>query len=145
MLQTPALEETTVVTVNYNSIDVIANCLEPLLEAKEIIVIDNDSTDQSLAMIVERFPSVRIIATGENAGNGAGINIGIFAAKTPYVLLIDPDAVLTPDNLQLLYQGLQDFSDAAFTAPLMFIPRHGQDLWVMGAGENHAQSHLLGA
>jgi len=80
MLQTPALEETTVVTVNYNSIDIIANCLEPLLEAKEIIVVDNDSTDQSLAMIAERFPSVRIIATGENAGNGAGINICIFAA-----------------------------------------------------------------
>ena len=53
MLQTPALEETTVITVNYNSIDIIANCLEPLLEAKEIIVFDNDSTDQSLAMIAE--------------------------------------------------------------------------------------------
>ena len=142
MLQTPALEETTVIVVNYNAIDVIANCLEPLLEAKEIIVVDNDSTDQSLAMIAKRFPSVRIIATGENAGNGAGLNVGIFAAKTPYVLIIDPDAVLTPDNLQLLYQGLQDFPDAAFTAPLVFIPRHGQDLWVMGPGETmHSRTY----
>ena len=56
MFKTPALEETTVIVVNYNAIDVIANCLEPLLEAKEIIVVDNDSTDQSLAMIAERFP-----------------------------------------------------------------------------------------
>jgi len=142
MLQTPALEETTVVVVNYNSIDVIANCLEPLLGAKKIIVVDSDSTDQSLAMIAERFPSVRIISTGENAGNGAGLNIGIYAAKTPYVLLIDPDAILTPDNLQLLYQGLRDFPDAAFTAPRLFIPRHGQDLWVMGARETmHSRTY----
>ena len=76
-------------------------------------------------MIADRFPSVRIMATGKNGGNGAGLNVGIFAAKNPYVLLIDPNAVLTPDNLQLLYQGLQDFPDDAFTAPLMFIPRHG--------------------
>ncbi len=77
-----------------------------MLEAKEIIVVDNDSTDQSMAMIADRFPSVRIMATGKNGGNGAGLSVGIFAAKNPYVLLIDPDAVLTPDNLQLLYQGL---------------------------------------
>ena len=37
MLQTPALEETTVIVVNYNAIDFIANCLESLFEAKEII------------------------------------------------------------------------------------------------------------
>ena len=142
MSHTPALEETTVVVVNYNSIDVIGNCIEPLLGAREIIVVDNDSTDESLAMIAERFPSVRIIRTGENAGNGAGLNVGIFAAKTPYVLLIDPDAVLSPDNLQLLYQGLQDFPDAAFTAPRLFIPRHGQDLWVMGPGETmHSRTY----
>jgi len=136
MSQTPVLEETTVVIVNYNSMDVIGNCIEPLLGAKEIIVVDNDSGDQSLAMIEERFPSVRIVRNGENAGNGAGLNVGIFAAKTPYVLMIDPDAVITPENLQLLYQGLQDFPDAGFTAPLLYIPRHGQDLWVMGPSEN---------
>ena len=38
MLQTPALEETTVIVVNCIVTEVIANCLEPLLEAKEIIV-----------------------------------------------------------------------------------------------------------
>ena len=131
----PALDETTVVTVNYNSIDVIDECLEPLLGAKETIVVDNDSTDESLAMIEKRFPSVRIIRTGENTGNGAGLNVGIFAAKTPYVLLIDPDAILTVENLQRLHQGLQDYPDAAFTAPCLQIPRHGQDLWVMGPAE----------
>ncbi len=144
MSENPALAETTVVVVNYNSIDVIGNCIEPLLAAKEIIVVDNDSTDGSLAMIAERFPSVRIIRTGENAGNGAGLNVGIFAAKTPYVLLIDPDAVLTPENLQLLYQGLQDFPDAAFTAPRLYVPRHGQDLWVMGPGETmHSRTYEI--
>ena len=62
MFKTPALEETTVIVVNYNAIDFIANCLEPLLQDKKIIVVDNDSTNQSLAMIAERFPSVRILS-----------------------------------------------------------------------------------
>jgi len=130
-----ALEETTVIIVNYNTKDLIGNCIGPLLGAKEIIVVDNDSTDDSLAMIEERFPTVRIIKQDENTGNGAGLNAGIMEAKTPYILLIDPDAVLTPENLQLLYLGLQEFPDAALTAPRLFIPRHGQDLWVMGPSE----------
>jgi glycosyltransferase involved in cell wall biosynthesis len=88
MLQTPALEETTVVTINYNSIDVIANCLEPLLEAKEIIVVDNDSTDESLAMIAERFPSVRIMATGKNGGIRGRIKRWYICRKEP-VCIVD--------------------------------------------------------
>ncbi len=135
MSQHATLNEITAVIVNYNSMDVIANCIEPLLGVKEIIVVDNDSTDASLEMIETRFPSVTIIRTGKNEGNGAGLNVGIFAAKTPYLLLIDPDAVLTQDNMLKLHEGLLAYPDAAFTAPVFQIPRFGQDLWVMGPHE----------
>lgn len=131
---TEPLSETTVVIVNYNSGAVIGQCLAPLIGAKEVIVVDNGSRDDSLAMIERDFPSVRIIRNNANLGNGGGLNRGIFEAKTPYTLLIDPDAVLPVSEFNKLHRALLEYETAAYTAPMLYTPRFGRDVWVMARG-----------
>ena len=130
-----ALSETTAVIVNYNSVDIIGECLRPLQGIHEVIVVDNGSEDDSVAMIERDFPDVRLIRAGSNLGNGAGLNLGAALAHTPYLLLIDPDAVLLPEELVKLYDAIKEYKDAAFITPTLYVPRHGRDVWVMGPNE----------
>ncbi|MGB0670335.1 MAG: glycosyltransferase [Rhodospirillales bacterium] len=129
------LDQLTVVIVNYFSGAVIGECLKPLLGAKEIIVVDNGSTDGSPEMIERDFPSVNLIRAGSNLGNGGGLNVGIRMAKTSFTLLIDPDAVLQPEDLVKLYKAHLDYDHVGFSAPVLYTPRLGRDLWVMGPDE----------
>lgn len=64
----------------------------------EVIVIDNDSPDDSCAMMKERFPDVHLIENKYNAGFSKGNNIGVEAAKGRYVCILNPDTVVAEDT-----------------------------------------------
>src|SRR5437773_6152324 len=116
-------ERTAVVIVNWNG----ATFLPALLESaeasacKEIIVVDNASTDDSLS-VLSRFPSVRVIANHSNLGYGNASNQGIEAAHTDYVLLLNADTRLLPGSVQRLESFLDDKSDVAVAAPQLLFP-----------------------
>ena len=61
--------------VTYDALPWIENCLDSL-RGLETVVVDNGSSDGTVAFVRERFPEVRVIET-ENRGLGAGWNIGI--------------------------------------------------------------------
>ena len=60
----------------------------------EILLVDNGSTDSSLAFVESSFPTVRILRLNENRGPGAARNAGIRAAMSDRILLLDNDVVL---------------------------------------------------
>src|SRR5262245_34932678 len=68
----PSLQAVSVVVINFNGGEFLADCLERILAqthpAAEIIVVDNRSTDGSPATILERFPDVRLIESTRNTG-----------------------------------------------------------------------------
>jgi GT2 family glycosyltransferase len=76
-----------IVVLNWNVAGLLAACLRSLPAAcgdwwprTEVIVVDNASTDDSLALLREEFPDVRVIALPENVGFSAGNNTGILPA-----------------------------------------------------------------
>src|SRR5207245_425129 len=75
--------------------------------AIETIVVDNDSTDGSQAMVRERFPPVRLIANDRNRGFGAANNQAIATTDAPYVLMLNSDARLPPGALAHLLERLE--------------------------------------
>lgn len=75
----------------------------------EIIVVDNASTDGSREMMETRFPYVNYIYLNENAGFSKGNNIGIKKAKGEFVLLLNPDTVV---------------SESAFVNSIRFMDEH---------------------
>ncbi len=93
-----------IILVNYNGAEVVLNCLRSLVQflhavPYEIIVVDNASTDGSAALIVQHFPTVRLIKQAENRGFGAGNNAGATDANGEFLFLLNTDTLLTSDVL----------------------------------------------
>ena len=114
------------VICNYNTRDELARALQSLLDhagtlAHEIIVVDNASHDGSAEMVRQRFPTVRLIESGENRWFSGGNNLGMRAAQGDYVLILNPDTIILPGALQTLVAYLNEHPAAgAVTARMTF-------------------------
>ncbi len=87
------MSDIAIIIVTYNSAGEIGACLDAALSTgAEIVVVDNASTDATRAEVERR--GVRLIANAENRGFAAAVNQGFAAVSTPYVLLLNPDAVI---------------------------------------------------
>jgi N-acetylglucosaminyl-diphospho-decaprenol L-rhamnosyltransferase len=83
-----------IIIVTYNSAAVIGPCLDAALQTgAEIVMVDNSSEDSTVAQAVER-KGVRLITNATNRGFAAAVNQGFALLQRPYVLLLNPDAVL---------------------------------------------------
>ncbi len=96
---TDGLPDVSVITVSYNSKDLLAQCLHSLFEQTpnlklEVIVVDNASIDDSCRIVEEEFPTVRLIANKENLGIAKANNQAIEASSGRYILLLNPDTVV---------------------------------------------------
>lgn len=98
--------EITAVITHYNSGGRVLNTIQALYDQPTqlaaIMVIDNDSSDDSLAQVRSRFPEVQIIEQGTNYGPTISRNRGLREAQTPLVLLLDDDVYVAPDCLEKL-------------------------------------------
>ena len=63
----------------------------------EILVVDNNSTDNSLEYLTPRFSRVRFIANKENLGFAKACNQGLWEAKGKYILFLNPDTIVPED------------------------------------------------
>lgn len=91
-----------VIIVNYNGIQFLENCLISLQEKlkminHEVVVIDNNSADNSCSYIKKNFPDVKLIESKINHGFGKGNNEAVKYAKGKYVLLFNNDTILLDD------------------------------------------------
>lgn len=92
---------------NYDGVGVLADCIDSVLAQQgntsiEIIVHDDASTDGSVAWIRQRYRQVELLAASENAGFCVANNRMVTQARGEYVLLLNNDAALFPDALQIL-------------------------------------------
>ena len=85
-----------VVIVNWNTAGPLARALGSLAPIPgiewEVIVVDNASADESVAMVRRAFPNVQLIANPDNRGFGAACNQAFAHCSGDYVLLLNPDA-----------------------------------------------------
>ena len=98
-----------VVIVNYNVRYFLEQCILSVQNAtknipSEIIVVDNNSKDESCTMLKEKFPEVVVIENKKNVGFSTANNQGVDKAKGKWILILNPDTVLAEDTLQKLQQ-----------------------------------------
>jgi GT2 family glycosyltransferase len=91
--------DVSVIIVNWNTKDILRDCLESVYEQAgdvdyEVIVVDNASTDGSVEMVRSDFEQVVLIENAENRGFAAANNQGMAVAKGRYVLLLNSDTVV---------------------------------------------------
>jgi len=94
-----------IIIVNYNVKEFLQNLLHSLEKASsnistEIIIVDNASDDGSVEFIREKFPEVKIIANKINLGFGKANNQALKQASGKYILLINPDSVVSEDTFE---------------------------------------------
>lgn len=89
-----------VVIVNYNTRDLLDNCLASIYKADaptgglQVVVVDNGSPDDSLVMLKKKYPQTTVIAAGENLGFAKGNNVGVEACDARYLLFLNSDTVV---------------------------------------------------
>ena len=93
------IADITGIVLSYNSEKTLANCLLALkkqtLELKEIIVIDDGSTDKSAEIAIEL--GARVISNSSNQGRGYSRNLGIKESKSEYILFCDSSNIIPSD------------------------------------------------
>jgi GT2 family glycosyltransferase len=129
-----------VVIVNWNGRHLLDACLASVLEQRPapglVIVVDNGSTDDSLAYLQARWPQVVGLDAGSNLGFSGGNNLGIrhaLAAGADYVLLLNNDAQLMPGALGELLAALETTGPAVWaSAPKILYRANPEVIWSAG-------------
>lgn len=131
-----AWADVTAVIVAYNSGRVLGACLKSLGPAARVVVVDNASSDDSIAIALAAMPGAEIARNAENVGFGAAVNQGFARVATRYALLLNPDATLTDGALAGLVAAMDANPEAAVVAPLLQDRAGRIELSVMGPGEH---------
>jgi len=108
----------TIIIINWNTRELLCDCLRSVYETIgdvtfEIIVVDNASSDGSVAMVREEFPGVRIIENTENRGFSAANNQAFAIMRGRYALLLNSDTVLTEGAVHELFAFMEGNAQAA--------------------------------
>lgn len=113
MITPNSAQDVSIIIVNWNTRELLTQCLESLPSACgslnfKIIVVDNASEDGSPEWIRERFPLVTLVANSKNVGFAAANNQAAGEAVGRYLLLLNPDTQAAPNSIK----GLVRFADA---------------------------------
>ena len=114
-----------IILVSYNTAEYTKRAIESVFaETKEttfkIIMVDNNSSDDSVAVIAKHFPDVEIIQTGANLGFAGGVNVGAKASQGEYVLLLNPDTVILDGAIDTLFAFAQRTPQAGIWGGVTF-------------------------
>ena len=114
--------DVSVLIVNWNVRDLLAECLASLYRDQqpftfEVWLVDNASTDGSVAVLQERFPQVHLIQNQDNPGFAQGNLQAYTRSSGRYILMLNPDTILEPGALALLYQYLEEHPQTAGVGP----------------------------
>jgi len=116
-----SLEKVTIAVITYNGEYLLEECLSAIKSQDypeyEVIVVNNNSTDHSVDLVREKFPEVKILQMKKNRGPNPARNAAILKSDTSYTLLVDDDAVLTPDCLRILMKAMKEYSDIGICHP----------------------------
>src|SRR3989344_4602101 len=116
------MNKLSVIIVNYNTKKLTLQCIKSVIEEgygilAEIIVVDNGSTDGSLAELVKLTKSIKLIKNEKNLGFAKANNQGIKIAKGKYILLLNSDTIVKKGTLQKLVHFAENKDDAGAVVP----------------------------
>ena len=135
-----------VVICNFNGAETLPDTIEAargsLHPHLEILVVDDGSTDNSLALVASRFPDVKLVPIGHNTRRLNIVrNTGIRAATSDWVMLIDNDISLAPDVIPTLLRELRSGEFNATASARILYENEQEDTRVYWDG---GELHYLG-
>lgn len=130
-----------IVIVNWNTCVLLRRCLQTVFANQgvtmRVVVVDNNSPDDSAAMVAAEFPQVHLIVNPNNPGYSTANNQGLrwlgFGQPSRedaprYALLLNPDTELPPDALAESVAFMESHPDAGAMGPKLILPDGSLDL-----------------
>jgi GT2 family glycosyltransferase len=118
-----------IIIVNWNTDSVLSNCLDSLYESIrksslsiETILVDNNSTDDSLHGVVENNLNPKILRQSENLGFGKACNRGAMEASGKYLLFLNPDTLIVENAVNDLFSFMENHRDVGIAGPQLVDP-----------------------
>jgi N-acetylglucosaminyl-diphospho-decaprenol L-rhamnosyltransferase len=128
----------TIIILNYNTADWVTKCLQSIqkfhiernLPFETIItVVDNNSSDNSVDVITEHFPWVKMIKAGQNLGFAGGNNLALRHVDTKYAMLLNSDTEFTSEtHLEKIIEYLDQHQEIGVVTPRLELPNGKLDL-----------------
>lgn len=113
-----------IIIVNFNTRKLLSDCIESIYQTTkkvnfEIIVIDNNSQDDSISHLAKNYPQVKLIQNKNNLGFGKANNQGAKIAKGDFLLFLNSDTILNPDCLDYFFSDLKLDKNTIYAAKLL--------------------------
>lgn len=117
--------------INFNGEKYLRDCLQSLRDLEqpigEVLLVDNGSEDQSLLVVREEFPEVRIIELGQNHGPCVARNVALTEAQHRWVFAIDNDVIVEPSCLTRLLEARERWGRPAVLQPRSIVDDERHD------------------
>lgn len=124
-----AAPDLSIVMLSWNTRDLTCAALEALRgcaaaspHSYEIVVLDNASDDDSVAVIGERFPEVRLYRNDENLGYARGVNQGLELATGRFICLLGSDTEVRPGTFERMIDFMASHPEVGGVAPRLVNP-----------------------
>ncbi|GIV64253.1 MAG: rhamnosyltransferase [Candidatus Dojkabacteria bacterium] len=132
------LSKLSIVIVNYNLGEDTVSCINSLIKAgakeEQIIVVDNQSTDNSVSYIRERFGHINIIVMPDNRGYPHALNTGVNESLNKnfdWILLLNNDIVVDKDFLMALEKAVLENREISLFSPAIYYYDEPDTIWYL--------------
>ncbi len=132
------MKKVSIIILNWNGSKLLRKYLPSVVkytdvDIADVIVADNGSTDESLQILREEFPTVSVIAFDQNHGFAKGYNLAISHIDTPYCLLLNDDVRVTEHWLEPMLEYMEAHSEVGAMQPKLLSDRCQQSFEYAGA------------
>ena len=101
-----------IIILNYNAGELLIECIDSIKKSSfnnyEIILVDNNSKDDSHTACKEKFPDIKLIENSENLGYCEGNNVGIRIAQGEFIVILNPDTIVKSNWLEELISAYEE-------------------------------------
>ena len=107
-----------VVIVTLKSEKVIHDCIKSINQNIPIIIVEHSNNENFKNELEKKYNNLKCILSKSNHGTGTGYNIGINAAKTDYVLVLNPDVILERNAIEEIFLASRNLINFSILAPV---------------------------
>jgi GT2 family glycosyltransferase len=134
-----------IIILNWNGYKDTIECIESLQRIKyenyKIVIVDNESTNESVKILKSKYPKIRLFENKENLGFSGGVNIGIKWAlknKADYILLLNNDTFVDKNFLSNLVDTVEGKNMVGIVSPKIYYSDKPNMIFSMGGFKNYA-------
>lgn len=134
-----------IIIVSYNTSKLLGECIGSVFKNTkrirfEIIVVDNNSVDDSVGMLKKKYPNIRLIENKSNVGFGGANNQGLGAAKGKYILFLNSDTLVKGEALNEMINFMDDDKKIGVLGPKLLLKDGSIQPWAISYNPNILRS-----